>query len=821
MLRSFLTIALRIFQKEPWSLTLTVLGLALGLAVSFILSQHAVLELDSDSFHQDAERIVRAGLVMRWSDDQLTWEETRLGVNTPGLVKQISERYGEIVDFTRILNQPNFNYELVPDHGKQITVTINNETFVENKAIYADSNVFLFFGIPLVEGDPTTVLTASNHVVLSETKAIQYFGTTRVKGMTLQLNDTIPLYVSGVFADLPQNTHLDFDLVISSKRLGLMYDDKLELSVGGPHCYFKLKDAVDAPGLAERINTECSALLGSAMYNNKFRQLSLYLQPLREVPFSVYRLDTHHPESMYFLYVLWYSAIALIVVGLVNYINLMIAMIGNRLKEVAIRKTVGASWGHFLWQFTFDAFLVHLIALVLTLIILLVIRVPARLLLNFYVPRLSEIQIHVWITILIILLLSIFISGLYPASIFYKRVTNRLFKFARVYNSENVPFKLFSIFQYSSALIMLIVVFTISHQIYFVRLKGLGIRSDEVVVIDLSLVNASPQNINTLINNLKEKGIISNYALGRSIPGDHSQTIIGIKKTPGHPTKFIETNEGVDPNFLPFFGLNLIAGENFRLNRPDDQAIFTQGAMQRLGFKSPKEAIGKVVFLENGNKMTVVGIINDYKLSPVLKTSDYLYYEGNTGVVLTCSATKDSTGNATKLAVRLQKYSSAGDDLRKVYNKIFSDQTLIVHDLDSFINTQYQGYYTSRNQLIFFVLITLFISVIGLYAFASRKVASKTKEIGVRKVLGASVPEIGMFLLKAPIRQMIISMFISIPTAYFIIGQYFNDFDEHVSLNWYHLLIPLLIFFLATIIPVIPMIIRVSRDNPTESIRYE
>jgi putative ABC transport system permease protein len=820
MLRSFVTITARIFQKEPWSLLLTVLGLALGLAVAFILSQHAVHELDSDSFRKDANRIFRAGLVMRWADDQLTWEETRLGINTPGLVKQISERYPEIEDFTRILHQSNFNYELIPDHGKQIIISANNQSSVETSVVYADSNVFSFFGISLVAGDPVAALHDSNNVVLSESKARKYFGTTQVTGMTLLLNDTIPLRVSGVFEDLPQNTHLDFDFVISSKRVRLIYDDKLEVSVGGPHAYFKLRDTVDATAFAERVNRECGALLGSAMYNNKFRTLSLYLQPLLDVPFSVNHLDTHHPESRYFLHVLRYAALAIILVGVINYINLMIAMTGFRLKELAVRKTAGASFWHFLWQFTFDALLVHLIALGFTLIILLVIKTPARLLLNFYVPGLTEIRAHVWITILMILVFSIFFSGFYPAHVFFKRGINRLFRFARVYTSENLPFRVLGIFQYSSALVMLIVAFAITHQLYFINGRGLGIRSNDAVVIDLSLVNASPQKIATLVSTLQEKQIIEGYALSSSVPGDNSQSIIGLKKERGHPTNFIETNGSVDRNFIPFFGLTLIAGENFRAGS-DGQVILTEGAMQRLGFLSPGEAVGRQVFLEDGSPVTIVGIVNDYRLRLLLKTNDFLFYEGNTGVVLTYNGGEGKTNNPAKLTVRLQKRTGASEDLRKTYGDIFPASTFIAYDHDSFINRQYHSYVTARNQLIFFVLITLVIAIIGLYAFASRKIAAKTKEIGVRKVLGASIPEISLFLLKAPMHQMIVSAIISVPTAYFIIVQYFKDFDEHVSLSWHHVIIPVAVFLLIAIIPIAPMVVRVSKENPTESIRHE
>jgi putative ABC transport system permease protein len=320
---------------------------------------------------------------------------------------------------------------------------------------------------------------------------------------------------------------------------------------------------------------------------------------------------------------------------------------------------------------------------------------------------------------------------------------------------------------------------------------------------------------------LKENKIISEYALSSSIPGDNTQTIIGLKKEASQPTNFIESNGGVDHNFIPFFGLALIAGDNFRENSSEDQVILTQGAMQRLGFSSPANAVGKHLFLEDGNRMTVAGIISDYKLKLVLKSHDNLFYEGNTGVVLTHVGRNDSRSYSTKLAVRLRKQGGSVEELRKVYETIFPEKALISYDLDSLINGQYYNYYSSRNQLIFFVFVTLLIAIIGLYAFVARKIATKTKEIGIRKILGASVTELSIFLLRGPIHQILVSILIAVPTAYFAIERYFEDFDQRVSFSWYHLIIPLIVFCLVTFIPIAVKIIRVAMENPTESIRYE
>jgi putative ABC transport system permease protein len=816
-----LTIALRIFAKDPRLALLTILTLALSLSVSFLLWQHASYELASDSFHKDADRIVRGGLVMRWSDDRATWEEAHIGINTPGLIKRISERYTEITDFTRILNQQNVNQELVPDHGRQVTIMINEEAVTEINMVYGDPNLFSFFGIPLTQGDPETVLRAPNSVVISKGAALQYFGDSVVRGKNIVLNDTIALKITGVFEDLPQNSHLAFDLVLSSRRIESTYDDKLQMSVGGPHCYLKVKEGVNLQSFVERINGECSELFATAMYNNPFRTLSLYLQPLYEVPFSFHRLDAHQPEPRYFLQMLRYAAWIILLVGLINYINLMISSTGFRLKEFAVKKTVGATFSNFLRQFAIESAVVHTLALTLALVIMFIIKAPAQILLNFHITSVDDISVLGWITIIVTLIVSILISGLYPAFTFYRLGTSRLFRFARVYNSENFLLKALSVFQYTSALVMLLVTFLISHQLYFVIYKGLGIKTEHSIVVDLSPVKATSSDIQSFLNRLKEQNILKEYTVCASIPGDDSQSITGLKRSLNGPTNFFETNGTVDENFITFFDLRFVAGRDFKAGADEHQLILTEGAMQRLGFNNPADAVGQTLFTEQDKAGRIVGVVSDYKLKPVLKMNDYLFYEGNTGVVLSHPAKHNNFNVQVKLVMRLQDAKSASKNVRDVYNEIFPGKAFISYDLDSVINKHYDNYRTSRNQFIFFLLVTMFIAVIGLYAFISLKIGTKSKEIGVRKILGASVWGILVFLLRASFVQVILSVVIAVPAAVFISQQYFHDFEERIYLSWYHFVIPVAVFFIVASVPIVSMVFRAAKENPTESIKYE
>jgi putative ABC transport system permease protein len=821
MIKVFYTIALRIFFRDPQFLVFTVCGLAVSFVVSFILWQHATYELKSDSFHPGAERIVRTGLVMRWTDDQSSWEEVLLGINAPGLVKAVANKYDEIEDYTRIFHQSNFNTELIADHGKQVVLSSADKSFAETKVVYADSNLFSFFHISLLKGNPSDVLKDSNAIVLSERIALKYFGDSSPVGKTIRLNNSIPLTVTGVFENLPHNTHLTFDIVISSKRLKEIYDDKPQISVGGPHCYYKLKRGVDHGGFIQKVNTESTDLFRKAMYEDRYRTLELFFQPLSEISFSFHRLDQHNPKSKYLLKIVKTAAWVILVIGLVNYINLMISSHGFRLKELAVKKTSGASFRDFCMQFIFESALVHGIALVVAIVIMILIKTPAERLLDFYIPRWNDLSTSVFVTTISVFLSLVLLTGLYPTLIFFKIRAGRLFKLARVYNSDSNLIKILSVLQYGIAIVMLILVFTISHQLYFVMNQGQGIRKDNAVVIDLSLATLTPEKINDFTRKLKQEPLVEAYTFCHSIPGDNAYVLAGLKRKETDPPVVFESNGAVDPNYIPFFNLEMVGGQNFKSDSAQKNAvILSEGAAERLGFKPATEALGGTLFGDQNEQRKVVGIVREYKLRPLLRSSDHLFYE-NTGVVLNYLDPHNATNYPKKLAIRYSDYGAGIRNTQSIFESVFPHSSFIVNSIDTLINSQYYNYQMSRNQLVFFLVVTMLIALMGLYAMTSLKIVTKTKEIGVRKALGASLWNIIWFLLNKSVSQIGVAALIALPGAYFILQQYFNDFEEHIQMSWYHFLIPLLVFFTISWVPIASIVIKTAKENPAESLKYE
>ena len=359
------------------------------------------------------------------------------------------------------------------------------------------------------------------------------------------------------------------------------------------------------------------------------------------------------------------SAWIILVIGLVNYINLMISSHGLRLKELAVKKTSGASFSDFCKQFIFESALIHGIALVLAIIIMILIKTPAERLLDFYIARWNDLSISVFFTTVSVFFLLVLLTGLYPALTFFKIRAGRLFRLARVYNTDNNLIKILSVLQYGIAIVMLILAFTISHQLYFVMNQGQGIRNDDAVVIDLSLANVTPKKIAAFTQRLQHEPSVKAYTFCQSIPGDNSYSLIGLKRKLSDPPVVFETNGAVDPNFISFFNLEMVEGENFKHDSTQNNAvILSEGAPERLGFNPRSEALGTTLFSDQGEPIKVAGIVREYKLRPLLRSSDHLFYE-NTGVVLSYLDPNNAINYPKKLAIRFSDYGAGIRNLKE------------------------------------------------------------------------------------------------------------------------------------------------------------
>jgi putative ABC transport system permease protein len=838
MLTSYLKLSLRLLARNPFFTFINVAGLSVGFAVFFILWQYSQSELRSDQFHHEWERIYRFGTVARWTDDKVNWEESWFGTNDAALTSMVANQYAEIQSATRLFTQNNFiamaGYQsYLKDHGSEIFFTseFNNRknSFIETKIAYGDANFFSFFKIPLIEGSEVDILKLAGSVALSEKTAIKYFGSVHAIGKILLLNDKITLRVSGVFKNTPRNTHLDLDAIISSEVLKNQYS-QITQPWWAPTCYFKLNESADAEGLVFRINKDLKEQIKKVGFGDwPYGETEIYLQALNEMPFQSYRHDFYTAKSRVVLIILQYSSLAILLLAWINYVNLAVASSRKRFKEVAARKTIGACSNDLTIQFIIESLVINLISLLLALTIVQLIKSPIEIFFGFYVADWTEISLSTLIIALAGFVGGILFTGVYPAAITLRYNPKGLFGIMAKQRKGDATPLILSTVQYSVATSIAVLVFAVSAQMEFIMNRDIGLSKEQTLVVDLPISRTEyfKSQLISLTKVLRAKDGISQLTVSQSVPGDNAQNFVNLVQTTMDGGLNVECNGGVDEFFIPFFKIKMLAGRNFLADSPADSSaiILSEVTATRLGFKTPDEAIGRRLFLSSQDEVRVVGVFKDYELKPMLKEG-YVNYGGKAGLALTY---KDflqadqlfSIPHRISIRVQPEAFKDAIAFVEKKYKEFFPEQVFNWYFLDKVINGKYQQQFVARNQIAFFSFLAISIACLGLLGMISNKVVEKTKEIGIRKVLGAQLHQIAQILLSTTAKQVIIATIIGIPVAYYLTQQYLQKFSERIELQWWHFALPVLILVVIMLATVASVLWRAARSNPVEALKYE
>jgi putative ABC transport system permease protein len=390
MLLNYLKLAIRLLLRSPFLTVLNVVGLSVGFTIFFVLWQYSAVELKSDQFHQDHERIYRIRGKFNAFNSAGEPLEYLLGAYNPLFAQIVRDKFPEVETTCRVSNQINYDELKLRQHDTRINLSRMHEngqkvSFQEHNTAYADANLFTFFSIPFVVGEPSSALSQTNALVLSRSSSIRYFGGDNPVGKILMLNDTIPLEVTGVFEDLPPNTHLTFEIVMS----GLQIHGALEREFPfqrGTHCYVKVHKGTSVSSLEEKVNTESKARYQDYLRNGwPNSELNVYLQPLSEISFSIYDNDGFTPKSKGILQLFQGIAILVLVVAFINYLNLHLTAQAKRLKEFGTRKAIGARCSSLIQQFLMQTLIANGIAILISITMLQLAEDPLIRYFNFYI----------------------------------------------------------------------------------------------------------------------------------------------------------------------------------------------------------------------------------------------------------------------------------------------------------------------------------------------------------------------------------------------------------------------------------------------------
>jgi len=679
-------------------------------------------------------------------------------------------------------------------------------------------------------GSSGDVLSKPGYIALSASASKRYFGNEDPIGKLIILNDDVTLKVTGVFQDLPHHTHLNFDIVISNKGLLTKWNTA---SWGLLHSYVKLKEGTSMPAFQEKLQRNFRKYWDDYLKDKGDRKLDMFIQPLQEIAFSTpYLLDgPTFQKSRTLLVTLATLSVVILLLGWINYVNLSVSAMTIRLKEFGTRRANGADAVDVAIQCLTEAALLNFLAIGIALTLLQVIRNPAAMLFNIHVANFGSIDTNTILIFGAAALTGVLATGLYPALISMKFRARELFTTGKAKLSKSPVLITLTTLQYAAAMVLIVWGFTVQKQLSFILNRDIGLAKDNVIVIDGAIVKSDhyEQDVRNFLDHLKSKmgldATFSSYMVGEpsNKPGDVE--VIGSDKS-------ASTREnGVSEDFIDFFDIPLLAGRNFVKDDRSDAIIVSRVVSEALGYSSPEECIGLSVNITNGDwnktqRAQIIGVIQDYRIQTFFRSIDNEGKGVNTyteGIALTYQSKLFPELEPENICVRvaMSDLENLLKSVRQEYLRVFPGNVFRWKFLDDRVNDTYKKEKVARNQISLFAVLSMIIACLGLLGITTNKALQKTKEIDIRKVLGARLHHVVVLLISSAIGQIAAAALVGLPIAFFLTGKYLEKFSEKVIMQWWHYGVPLMVLLIIMLMTVSTVVWRAARRNPVEGLKHD
>lgn len=805
MVKNYFLIAWRNILRQKGYAGINIIGLAIGVAACLLILQYVSFELSYENFHENKDRIYRVQQD-RFNKGKLS---TQWAAGAYAVGNSFKDAIPEIEEYVK----------LVPRDA--VTAEVNNQPVKIKKVFYATNSFFTIFTYPLTAGDKKTALTEPFTAAISETTAQTLYGTTNAVGKRLTLNRRRDYTITAVFKDAPVNTQLKPDVLLSYpsfiKISGPDNDPETAWQWDGCLTYVLLRKGAD-PIIVEKKFIPVVEKFTAADMKEFNAAVNYYLEPLTAIHLNSHYIGEPTPNGDgKTTFLLLGIAFFIAVIAWVNYINLATARAINRAKEVGIRKTVGSQRKQLVFQFLSESALLNFLAMVLA-VVLVIIAIPGF-------NKLSGQQLSFtlfsktsfWLGLLGLFLIGVFFSGLYPAFVLSGFKPIEVLKGKLNATTKGVLLrKGLVVFQFTASLFLLIGTLAVYQQIQFMRKQSLGITIDQTLVVRPPGVltdSTYVQNMSAFKEALNNQAGIKGVAISTSIPGQPVDWNAGGIKLAG--TDESAQNQyriiGMDHDYMKQYGIKLIAGRYFsrEFGSDDSAVIFNKKGFEQLGLDKPEDAIGKRIDFW-GKQYTIVGVADNFHQQSLREAFEPLIFRLIPGLRGYLSIkTPASNANETIALVKSN------------WNTFFPGNTFDYFFLDDHFDQQYKADQRFGQVFGFFTLLAILVACLGLFGLASFTIIQRTKEIGIRKVLGASVLKILKLLYREFAILLLIAFVIAVPLAWLTIGNWLQGYAFRISIHWSYFLIPFVSILIIALLTVSFQAIKAAIANPVKSLRTE
>jgi putative ABC transport system permease protein len=796
MLKNYFKIALRNLQRHKVFSFINILGLAVGMAACYLMFLYVSFEKSYDSFNTKANRIYRIV-----TDVKTQSELIQEGMTTGPIALNTKKEFPEIEEAVRI----------APPDG--FLVRKGDKRFQEKNTLLADSTLFNVFDFPLVAGNKNTALVQPMSVVISQTAAKKYFGNTNPLGQQVLLTGAaINATITGVMKDIPANSQIQADMFVSISSSKLVYGQPSSDSEWTNHNYYTyllLKPHANARALEKKFPAFMEAHRGTLSRQLQMFE-SLSLEPLRDVYLKSKR-DGFVTGNITNVYVFSIVAVFILLIACINFINLTTARSAERAKEVGIRKVVGAARLQLAKQFIGESVIICLLAFILS-VVLCMLFMPLFNQLAGKVIATSIFANPLNIVSLFLLSLGIgMVAGFYPSLVLssFQPVVVLKGRFTTGMRGLILR-KGLVVFQFIVSVILIVGTIVVYMQLSYMRNQNLGFAKDQEMIIETNFdknkdafklsLSSIPGVLSTTYSSAVPgtSGFSSGYSQLQNKAGEMQKTNIDI--------------DFVDFDYVKQYGLTILAGRDFSRQYTSDTGtamIINESAAKMLGYTAPQQAVGRQ-FSQWGRKGPIIGVVKNFNYRGLQQSIQPMILRIEKWAWGTISVKV----SAAKLPQTIQAIEAN-------WNKIIPNRPFEYNFIDELFNKQYQAEEKFGNLFFNFALLAIFISCLGLVGLASYSTIQRTKEIGVRKVLGASVASIINLLSIEFIKLVLLAFIIASPAGWYFMNIWLKGFAYRINITWQVFALAGIASLVIAFAAISFQAIKAAVANPVKSLRTE
>lgn len=796
MLKNYFRTALRNFLRHKGYSVINMAGFSIGMACCLLILVYVRHELSYDRYHKDAQRIYRIAQDIRSQTSSRDFAYV-----SPMVAPTLKAEYPQVETAARA----------IPASSRLVK---REETiFYEDRFIYADQELFDIFTIPFISGNPREALTRPQTLVISQKMAHKYFGRANPLGKTLIINDT-EYEVTGVVANSPDNTHLKYDLIASMETIA----DWSEMSNWYSTMfltYLKVKPNVNMEEFSQKVSRLADPYVEKRL-RSRGVTYNYILQPIASIHLHSHTsYEFEPPGNPIYVYIFTLVGFFILLIACLNFINLSTARSVNRAKEVGMRKIVGAQRFQLIGQFLGESLMVALLSLALAMAIT---RITTPLVNNLASTKLSFNGLMNPMVLVSLIGGSILLglaAGIYPAFVLSAFKPVATVKGMLRDGHRNFAIRtVLVVFQFTISVFLIVGTLIMYKQFHFMKNQHLGFEKEQKLILPLRGGISIQENYEEVKDLFSKHHAISSAAASSSIPGrptsSFSISLVG------------EENQKVqdmfhmyfDHDFIPDYGIKMVAGRAFQKEIRTDVAgafLINEAALKAFGWKSPEEALGKRLRSGHGGRV-----------NPIIGVTQNFHYRGlQTEVEPLVMENLPRTFQCISLSIDTSNLRETMAFVESQWKVLFPDYPYESFFLDTDFDRQYRADEQVGRIFGLFTFLGLFIACLGLLGLASFTTETRTKEIGIRKVLGASVGGIVLMLSKQFTKWVLLANIIAWPIAYYFMNRWLKNFAFRTHIDILTFVLSGLLVLAVALLTISFQSIRAATSNPAESLRYE